>query len=359
MAARNVLVKDLHGVETLGAITLLATDKTGTLTQNRMSVSEIWMNSVLYGVSSSVSTEETAQRRRFALETTPNAQQLIEICALCSKCRCGFSESAISPKSTNSMPFSESNGPVSSPEAASLSSNKSSASTNNKTSNLNSVLPSQFKIFGDATEVGLFKFALECEPNLDERIIAEHPKVWEIPFTSHNKWHLTVHRYDHVDGFFMAMLKGAPERVAARCTHLLSGTLKLPWNDVAQADFEATYAQMAAQGRRVLGLASLALPGDLFPVDCAWTSSDVDALRSFLIDPVSCVSVKASNVDGKDVPPAPKGSSSSSWLGFTLVGLVGLMDPPKSGVRRAVNALRMAGIQVVMVTGDHPLTAEV
>ena len=348
MAARNVLVKDLHGVETLGAITLLATDKTGTLTQNRMGVSEVWMNSVLYGVMSAPAEETT--RRNFEFALTPNAQRLVEICALCTKCRRGFLEDSADPKT----PHSEEDAPTPIQQKV-----EPPGALDGVKDNIDDAAP-KAEIFGDATEVGLFKFALECEPELEEKIVAAHPMVWEIPFTSHNKWHLTVHRYDHKDGFFMAMLKGAPERVAARCTHLLNGTLQLPWNDMAQADFEAAYVQMATQGRRVLGLAFLALPSSFFPEGCTWDPSQVDALRSFLLNPTSThpkqpeahTSTDASSVANISPP-------STSSFGFTLMGLVALMDPPKTGVRHAISALRMAGIQVVMVTGDHPITAEV
>lgn len=81
----NVLVKDLHGVETLGAITMLATDKTGTLTQNKMSVVGCWINDILY------STNEHQDATILDITESPltpevqNLDELLEISALCAK----------------------------------------------------------------------------------------------------------------------------------------------------------------------------------------------------------------------------------------------------------------------------------
>ena len=176
LAKSNVLVKDLHGVETLGSITLLATDKTGTLTQNRMTVANIWMNTHFFDVTLdhqaaivgiSGSDNETPLH-----PDTNNRKLLLDLYLLCSNCK---------------MDEAEWSKPV-----------------------------SERVIFGDATESGLFRFGMaECDGH---EIIEKYPKVCEIPFSSDTKWHLTIHRYEHASGVYVVFLKGAPERVLARCT---------------------------------------------------------------------------------------------------------------------------------------------
>jgi len=80
MANQNVLVKDLQGVETLGAITLLATDKTGTLTRNQMTVTNMWSNLTIYSaVKSATNIGEPADIR------LPGIEEIVHISSLCAR----------------------------------------------------------------------------------------------------------------------------------------------------------------------------------------------------------------------------------------------------------------------------------
>jgi sodium/potassium-transporting ATPase subunit alpha len=85
MAARNVLVKDLQGVETLGAITLLATDKTGTLTRNRMTVTYIWTSLKMWYASSQSSTESDVATPLNVADT--GVSEILHASVLCSRAR--------------------------------------------------------------------------------------------------------------------------------------------------------------------------------------------------------------------------------------------------------------------------------
>src|SRR5690606_16860754 len=137
------------------------------------------------------------------------------------------------------------------------------------------------------------------------------PRVAEIPFDSERKRMTTV----HADGAqFLAYTKGAPESVLPRCSHALGADGHLSALDNAAA--RECAERMAAQGRRVLAVAQRRWPA----------VPDVDAP-----DPAE---------------PDP-----------TLLGLVGLTAPPRPEAEEAVRACKSAGITPVMITGDHPATA--
>ncbi|KAJ3257350.1 hypothetical protein HK103_004570 [Boothiomyces macroporosus] len=274
MANRNVLVKDLQGVETLGAITLLATDKTGTLTRNQMTVTYIWSGNRLFFAIAQSGIDSSAVEIDLHY---PPLNEVIHISALCSKAR-----------------FETNDGPI-----------------------------ATRPVLGDATEAGLLRNAAQ---KLDRfaTLHDDFPKVFEIPFNSDNKWAMTIHRKSHSNGHFMLYLKGAPERVLKLCSTFHDGTNAVPLTEAHTSKFDETYNFMASKGHRVLAFACYALPGDKYPSDYEFK---------------------------KDPANYPKDN-------LTFYGLISLEDPPKHGVREAIGHCREAGIKVMMVTGDHPLTAE-
>jgi sodium/potassium-transporting ATPase subunit alpha len=215
MASRNVLVKDLQGVETLGAITLLATDKTGTLTRNQMTVTYVWAGAKLYYAILQSGVDNMA----VPLDTSaPAPNEILHISALCSRAR-----------------FESNEGPLNSRP-----------------------------ILGDATEVGLFRNAA-LKLNDFEKLQDMYPKVFEIPFNSDNKWAMTIHKKKHSNGSLMLYLKGAPERVLRICSTFHDGTNVVPLTEEHQKEFDKTYNFMASKGHRVLAFAALALPESDFP----------------------------------------------------------------------------------------------
>lgn len=74
-------------------------------------------------------------------------------------------------------------------------------------------------VIGDATESGLFKFAANVLPESD-KMADQFPKVFEIPFNSTNKWHLSIHKMKHADGSLTLFIKGAPERIFRLCAQI-------------------------------------------------------------------------------------------------------------------------------------------
>ncbi|KAI8852600.1 P-type cation-transporting ATPase [Chytridium lagenaria] len=242
MAKQNVLVKDLKGVETLGAITLLATDKTGTLTRNQMTASYFWTGFKLYVVAGN---KVSTQDGEVAFDGRgPGVDEILHISAMCTRAR-----------------FESSDG-----------------------------LVDQRTISGDATESGLFRFAAQKLSDIDV-LSNKYPKVFEIPFNSENKWHMTIHEI----------------------------------TDAYRDDFNKSYEYMAGMGHRVLAFAELKLDGVKY---------------------------------GKGFEFSKEEKTTLPYAGFCFVGLASLEDPPKHGVREAIGHCREAGIKIMMVTGDHPLTAE-
>ena len=248
---KNVLVKDIEGLDTLGAVTMICSDKTGTMTENKMTVVNLWQSLTHYF------TKHGEGGKEF-FEFDPNDPFLL-CCRLNTKVELGA------------------NG----------------------------------DILGDATETGIYHFIKDydytyCPSN-------DYKKIHSIPFNSNNKYSITINKYKRA---YCAFLKGAPEKVLKMCT-------KMKMNDCIidlPADFDQmfneAYAHMAKKGQRVLALAML-------PIDYVANSDESVPVTDYI-----------------------------------FLGLVGLMDPPKAKVAKAIASCQTAGIRVFMVTGDHPFTAE-
>lgn len=169
-----------------------------------------------------------------------------------------------------------------------------------------------WRVLGDTTEGALLVAARKAglDPAQEE---AGTPRVAEHPFDSARKLMSTVHRDG--EGRFFAYVKGAPLELLARCDAIDRSGARTLLSEAARAQVAATADGMAGQGLRVLAVA-----------------------RRQLAD-----------------PRLPLGEVETQ---LTLLGLAGMYDPPRPEVREAVDACRRAGIRIVMVTGDHPLTAE-
>ncbi|MCI9551809.1 MAG: calcium-translocating P-type ATPase, PMCA-type [Oscillospiraceae bacterium] len=238
MVKHNAIVKKLPAVETLGCAGVICSDKTGTLTQNRMTVKQVW-------------TPGDRHRR-----------EALTIGALCN-------DTVLSPSG---------------------------------------------KTTGDPTETAFVDAALAG--GLDKNILEqEMPRVFELPFDSERKLMSTVHPLPGQPGRYRVMVKGAPDVLLSRCTHILAGAA-VPLTAALGRDVEAANASMAEQALRVLA--------------CGY--QDIESL------------------------PEPSGSAQLE-TGLTFVGLVGMIDPPRLEVRDAVAQCYAAGIRPVMITGDHKLTA--
>lgn len=205
MAARNVLVKELRSVETLGAMTMLATDKTGTLTQNKMAAVGGWIYGTIYN-----SVEELDVN-------VSNLADFMDSVALCTSCKMEKSEAG--------LPIEERT------------------------------------IYGDATEVGILQYVGKFKDM--EAMFADNPRQVELPFNSTTKWHAVVHR---IRDDLVLIMKGAPERILSRCTTYRRGPgQSLPVDAELREEFERTYEYFAAKGLRIIAVARRTLDREAFP----------------------------------------------------------------------------------------------
>jgi Ca2+-transporting ATPase len=249
MVRQNALIRRLPAVETLGSITYICSDKTGTLTLNRMTVQEVYADNRSVRSNSFRSVDDRPGPARY----------LMVGMALSNDTKMGAEGAAI----------------------------------------------------GDPTEVALYQFARErgFEKEILER---KFPRVAEVPFDSERKAMTTFHRWDHG---FVSFTKGAVESLVDKTRDVLgsNGTAALDPEQVLKVT-----ERMAANGLRVL-----------------------------------CVAMrKWDELPSKMIPDEIE-------AGLTLLGLVGMMDPPREEAREAVSLCKTAGIHPVMITGDHPLTAQV
>jgi P-type Ca2+ transporter type 2C len=170
------------------------------------------------------------------------------------------------------------------------------------------------QLVGDPTEGALL--ALAAKGGLSRQALhADAPRLAEIPFDSTHKFMGTFHG----DGEFIRLwLKGAPDVLLGCCTHYLSADGEAPLSESARQAFIDENAAMAGEAMRVLAIAGRCIPVGAF-------DPAADPMR---------------------------------WAeALTLIGLVGIIDPPRPEAREAIQVCREAGVAVKMITGDHRATA--
>mmetsp|Transcript_18105 Transcript_18105/g.45586 ORF Transcript_18105/g.45586 Transcript_18105/m.45586 type:complete len:1179 (-) Transcript_18105:1049-4585(-) len=304
----SMLVKNLQGVETLGCTTVIASDKTGTLTQNRMTVQHCWYddelrdipapkNSVQYR-SMMADREERGFHgwRKFEPESA-TFTWLHKVATVCNNSEFMLSTNSLDP----AAPLLD-------------------LAVEMEREDFNLL---NLQCTGDASESGLIKM---CQAVADvKRYREKFPKLFEIKFNSTNKWQLSIHKdlTSANPDVPMLVLKGAPEKVWALCDKIMVNGKAVPITQEWRDKFQAAYEKLGSLGERVLGFAYRDMDG--YALDYAWSEKPE---RNFPTD------------------------------GLTFCGLLSLMDPPRDGVPDAVARCKRGSIRVYMVTGDHPITAK-
>ena len=239
MVKKNALIRRLPAVETLGSASVICSDKTGTLTQNRMTLVKLWVNG-------------EPELETVSASNTPAARELLRYGALCCDGSVVYKEDGTEQH------------------------------------------------IGDPTETSILVAAHKNGMEQDE-LNRQYPRLAELPFDSDRKLMTSVNQ---IDGKIVAIVKGAFDMMAARCV-----------------------------------------------------SGDLEAAKE-KNDEMSRSALRVLAVGYKFLEKAPEDPTSEELEnGLTLLGLVGMIDPPRPEAKAAVATCRQAGIKPVMITGDHVVTA--
>ncbi|MGE5683766.1 MAG: cation-translocating P-type ATPase [Nitrososphaerota archaeon] len=261
MAKQNAIVRRLPAVETLGSTNVICSDKTGTLTKGEMTVTSVYaydkfahVSGSGYSLEGNVSDSEI-DKKDLAL--------LAKTMVLCNDAKIEIRQ--------------------------------------DKTD-----------LIGDPTEIALLVCAYKIDITKD-RMNAEFPRVYEVPFTPERKIMTTIHK-NLKNLKIEAYLKGACEVILDHCNNVLLDGKSLPLSDEMKDRIMAANDQMAKKGLRVLALAYKEIQGSYFQQE---------------------------NTENN----------------LTFLGLLGMMDPPRKEAIDSIAQCMSSGINVIMITGDHELTA--
>jgi len=258
MAREQVLVKNIDSIETLGSVTIICSDKTGTLTENNLFVHGFYLSGVFYSYNRE-DQQVVLDSRTVNLKRLPGANDFNRILVLCNN-------SSFDARTGNS--------------------------------------------FGDPTEICLKQFVSSFD-NV-EYIEKLHPRTHEIPFTSETRYMITA---NGIDDHQYAHLKGAPQIVLEKCTHLFFNGQRMPLSDGYKEDILARNEEYAKLGFRVLGAALKDIP--LYESEILLEQED-----------------------------------------YCFYGLIVMQDPPRKEVPEAVRLCRQAGIRIFVISGDQEKTVE-
>ncbi|XP_075973565.1 sodium/potassium-transporting ATPase subunit alpha-like [Anticarsia gemmatalis] len=261
---KNCLAKTLQAVETLGSTSCICSDKTGTLTENQMTVSHLFCNFEILD-----KTDHTHVSR-------PTYATLCLVASLNLKAE---------------FTYDTMHEPI-----------------------------EKRKIIGDASESAILRY-MEINRSATQ-VRLDNPKEAEIPFSSAYKYQVTIHRMQLTHSYYLIM-KGAPEIVLEYCSRVHTDEDVQPLTPQLKKELKAYFIKMANMGERVIGYCDLSLPAESYPIGYHFDTQK----RNFPVEDL------------------------------TFVGAVSMIDPPRHNVAQAISLCRQAGIKVVMVTGDHPVTA--
>ncbi|TYZ66790.1 hypothetical protein PybrP1_002606 [[Pythium] brassicae (nom. inval.)] len=315
MAGKNMLVKNLQGVETLGSTTCICSDKTGTLTQNVMTVAQVVYDNKIWDAECSITPVGT-----YSLADV-SFQRLQRCATLCNNAV--FDEESKFEKIIRGAGDS-----LTVARGAQLPIRDADGKMN-------------WETIGDASESAMIKFCQDKKDVIEYR--RENAKLKEIPFNSKNKYQVSIHKQHNDDRApLLLAMKGAPERIIARCATMLLDGAEVELTAARLAEIEKLQLELSKRGMRVLGFAEKVLDPAKYPADFEFNTD----IPNFPLG--------EKGVD-YDVVPTPNKNAEEP---LCFLGLMALIDPPRAEVPGAVEKCKTAGIRVIMVTGDHPVTAK-
>ncbi|MCX7669633.1 MAG: cation-translocating P-type ATPase, partial [Anaerolineae bacterium] len=302
MVARHALLRRLPAVEALGSATVICSDKTGTLTQNAMTVVQVYADDTLLSVTGEGYTPhgeflepERAAEGPVEAARYPGVSLLLRAGLLCN-------DAKIEPDGTEPGQGDGTEG------------------------------KGRWRMVGDPTEGALVVVAGKAG-YWREEVEGDLPRVAEIPFDAERKRMTTIHdmrssrystekaRWEQLlgDNHYLAIVKGAPDLVLSLCTHIYRDGKVMPLTPADRRTILDKNAALASNALRVLAAAVRPLPA---------------------------------------VPPEDALNPAAVERDLIFVGLWGMIDPARPEVKPAIAVARHAGIRTVMITGDYPNTAE-
>jgi len=310
MVKRHALVRKLPSVETLGATDVICSDKTGTLTQNKMTVERVYVNGQIL--------------KATGVGYNPEGEFLKE-----------YSEKEYSEQEYSEKEHSEKGSPGKE-ESKERDSAVSTEDMHLRVLLLGAALCNDsnlykeedgWKITGDPTEAALVVAAAKAGFEKSE-LDRKYPRLAEIPFTSESKRMTTFHKFENGPGGFLnselaAFSKGAPEVILGSCTRIfLDGEIRALTPEQKEEILEQVKV-LADQALRVMAFSFRLLEKDFSP------------------EKVSSGEIPVEDIE----------------MDMVFSGLTGMRDPPREEVKAAIKTCEDAGIKTVMITGDHKITA--
>lgn len=343
MASRNAIMRKLAAVETLGCTTVICSDKTGTLTQNQMTIVNAYSAGRLYQVTG----QGYAPHGRFIpVDRDAVGLGLGTDGALADETSVASPETpalAVAGRKGPEAEFGSSIPPEHLPLALLLVGGALNNDAALKARTEGNSSATRWEIVGDPTEGALVVAAAKAgfaKADLESRF----PRVAEIPFDSSRKRMTTIHQL--ADGKYLAWVKGAPEVVLSLCGHALLPNGSAP---------PASPGAGSPQEDPGLGAALLALESSYYrvPLDEGLRQDYATINQRMAENALRVIAVAYRFLD--ELPDKPNPEQTERDL--TVVGLVGMIDPPRPEVPPAVEKCKRAGIIPVMITGDHHATA--
>lgn len=253
MAKKNAIIRKLPAVETLGSSSVICSDKTGTLTQNKMTVVNL----------SNINGE---------IQNQYDKNFLLELGSMCTDVTLGIRNQT------------------------------------NEKYNLGEIYIAD----GEPTEKAIVQKALDSKIN-KEKLYRQYERITDIPFSSERKLMTTIHKTE--DGYRI-ITKGAPDVLINKCNRYYFNGTELNLDNNNKNKIKIINEEMAQKALRVLA------------------------------------------VGYKDVKELPEQLDVNIENNLTFVGLIGMIDPPREGVKESIKICKNAGIKTVMITGDHIITAK-
>lgn len=360
MFTKNVLVKKLDSVETLGSTSCICSDKTGTLTINKMTIANVCVDQTIFETADGIRTkqfdmvnvDDDSIKRITRCMTVCNNANWIDASKVCER----DDQPYPGLKVGDAIEFRKTIQVKGAADEARI----------------------MWEPSGDASESAMIKFSQE-QPLFDDECYkiagvdkASDPcpginkarlsypaiscevegtkKTWEIQFNSKNKYQVSVHKQPGSDAALLLM-KGAPERILNRCDFAWEKGERVPMTPELRQSYEELNLELAAMGRRCLAFAEHELDPEKYPA--SWDGFELSPVNYPIGDDEDekKKEIEEAKANNKPLP------SMDACGKLTYIGLAALIDPPRKQVPGAVEKCKSAGIKVVMVTGDHPATA--